>query len=100
MVFRRGKHLTQEAEEDPAAVPRILERWIDAQQSASEAAQLRDALEHLMLQRLGSDAGTSLVRHFAGVLNKALTYNATVVRRDWSFWWRMMGHMTGDTCAC
>ncbi len=61
VVFRRGGHLTQEAQEDPAAVPRILERWVDAQDSSSEAEQLRDALEHLLLQRPGNGSGTSLV---------------------------------------
>lgn len=61
VVFRRGKHLTQEAQEDPAAVPRILERWVDVQQAAREAMHMKHALEHLLRPRLGNDADASPV---------------------------------------
>ncbi|BDA41633.1 hypothetical protein COCOBI_02-4140 [Coccomyxa sp. Obi] len=59
VVFRRGKHLTQEAQEDTAAVPLILERWVDAQQAAREATHMKHALEHLLRPHLGNDADAS-----------------------------------------
>ncbi len=61
VVFRRGKHLTLEAQEDPAAVPLILEHWVDAQLAAREATHLKHALEDLLRPRLGNDADASPV---------------------------------------
>ena len=61
VVFRRGKHLTQEAQEDPAAVPLILERWVDAQHAAHEAMHMKHALELLLRPHLGNYTDTSPV---------------------------------------